>query len=227
MDSQTLVFIILFVAATAGFVLALVLNSRADLAEKEIFSAARQAGWKIGKKQFGGTSTPGIDWTLDINSEDSNNTLFWETKNASLKGGVLVIMPRMVLQVYGGKGSKMAFSLTGRGKNWLKPGIKTLQLAIEKSQAVDAGSKFFQQRYGSFSNLPETAEALLTPEIEAMLMDFPHQPGQPFTPLYVILNPNNLQVFAETSLQGMEAYTRMVNLGTAISIQVNTLQEPV
>lgn len=226
MDSQTIGFAILFIVVTAGFALLLVLNSRADLAEKETHTAARQAGWKTGKNQYSGSSSTGIDWVLNLNSEDSNDTLFWHTENACLKGGVLVILPRMVLQVFSGKSSKMAFSLTGRGRNWLKPGIKTLQLAIEKSQAVEAGSEDFQKRYCSYSNLPEAAVAILTPAVETLIMDFPVQPGQPFTPVYIVINASSLQVFAETTLQNIDAYTHMVNLGTAISVQVKSVQEP-
>lgn len=201
------------------------LNSRVDLAEKETLNAARQAGWKTGKQQFSGTSSPGLDWELNLSSEDSNNTLFWHTENARLKGGVLVVLPRMVLQVFSGKSSKMAFSLTGRGRNWLKPGIKTLQLAIEKSQVVEAGSEGFQRRYCSYSNLPEAAVAILTPAVETLIMGFPVQPGQPFTPVYIVMNAGSLQVFAETTLQNMDAYTHMVNLGTALSACINTFQE--
>ncbi len=225
MDSQTIVFIFLFLAVTAGFILLLALNSRVDHSEKEILNAARQSGWKVGKQQFSVTSSKGVEWTLETNNPGATNSLYWHSENVRLNGGVLVVVPRLMLQVFSGKSSKMAFRLTGSGRNWLRPGLKTLQLAIEKSQAVDAGSDRFQQRYCCFSNLPEVVKGILSPEVETLLMDFPAQPGQPFTPVYIILSASSLQVYAETSLQSMIAYTCLVDLGTALSTQVAAYQE--
>ena len=67
--------------------------------------------------------------------------------------------------------------------------------------------------------------AILTPAVETLIMGFPVQPGQPFTPVYIVMNAGSLQVFAETTLQNMDAYTHMVNLGTALSACINTFQE--
>ncbi len=226
MDPKTVVFAVLFLAVTAGFVLLLIMNSKSDQAEKAVLNAARQSGWKAGKQQFSGTSSTGIDWTLELSSGESNNSLYWHTGNVRLSGGVLVIVPRLVLQVFSGKSSKMAFRLTGIGRSWLKPGLKTMQLAIEKSQEVEAGSAGFQQRYCIFSNLPGSAAAILTPEAESLVMDFPAAPGQPFTPVYIILNASSLQLFAETALQNMEAFTHMVNLGTALGACIKEMQKP-
>lgn len=225
MDSQTIVFVFLFLAVTTGFVLLLALNSRADRAEKEILNAARQSGWKVGKQQFSGTGSTGAEWTLETNNPGATNSLYWHSENVRLNGGVLVVVPRLMLQVFSGKSSKMAFRLTGSGRSWLRPGLKTLQLAIEKSQAVDAGSERFQQRYCCFSNLPEVVKGILSPEVEALLMDFPAQPGQPFTPVYIVLSSSSLRVFAETSLQTMKAFTCLVDLGITLSAKVNTLQD--
>ncbi len=225
MDSQTIVFVFLFLAVTTGFVLLLALNSRADRAEKEILNAARQSGWKVGKQQFSGTDSTGAEWTLETNNPGATNSLYWHSENVRLNGGVLVVVPRLMLQVFSGKSSKMAFRLTGSGRSWLRPGLKTLQLAIEKSQAVDAGSERFQQRYCCFSNLPEVVKGILSPEVEALLMDFPAQPGQPFTPVYIVLSSSSLRVFAETSLQTMKAFTCLVDLGITLSAKVNTLQD--
>ena len=225
MDSQTIVFVFLFLAVTTGFVLLLALNSRADRAEKEILNAARQSGWKVGKQQFSGTGSTGAEWTLETNNPGATNSLYWHSENVRLNGGGLVVVPRLMLQVFSGKSSKMAFRLTGSGRSWLRPGLKTLQLAIEKSQAVDAGSERFQQRYCCFSNLPEVVKGILSPEVEALLMDFPAQPGQPFTPVYIVLSSSSLRVFAETSLQTMKAFTCLVDLGITLSAKVNTLQD--
>ncbi|HPC06290.1 MAG TPA: hypothetical protein PLI60_06175 [Anaerolineaceae bacterium] len=225
MDSQTIVFVFLFLAVTTGFVLLLALNSRADRVEKEILNAARQSGWKVGKQQFSGTGSTGAEWTLETNNPGATNSLYWHSENVRLNGGVLVVVPRLMLQVFSGKSSKMAFRLTGSGRSWLRPGLKTLQLAIEKSQAVDAGSERFQQRYCCFSNLPEVVKGILSPEVEALLMDFPAQPGQPFTPVYIVLSSSSLRVFAETSLQTMKAFTCLVDLGITLSAKVNTLQD--
>jgi len=225
LDSQTIVFVFLFLAVTTGFVLLLALNSRADRAEKEILNAARQSGWKVGKQQFSGTGSTGAEWTLETNNPGATNSLYWHSENVRLNGGVLVVVPRLMLQVFSGKSSKMAFRLTGSGRSWLRPGLKTLQLAIEKSQAVDAGSERFQQRYCCFSNLPEVVKGILSPEVEALLMDFPAQPGQPFTPVYIVLSSSSLRVFAETSLQTMKAFTCLVDLGITLSAKVNTLQD--
>ncbi|HQN04616.1 MAG TPA: hypothetical protein PK174_04285 [Anaerolineaceae bacterium] len=225
MDSQTIVFVFLFLAVTTGFVLLLALNSRADRVEKEILNAARQSGWKVGKQQFSGTGSTGAEWTLETNNPGATNSLYWHSENVRLNGGVLVVVPRLMLQVFSGKSSKMAFRLTGSGRSWLRPGLKTLQLAIEKSQAVDAVSERFQQRYCCFSNLPEVVKGILSPEVEALLMDFPAQPGQPFTPVYIVLSSSSLRVFAETSLQTMKAFTCLVDLGITLSAKVNTLQD--
>lgn len=225
MDSQTLVFIFLFLAVTAGFILLLALNSRVDHSQKEILNAARQSGWKVGKQQFSGTGSTGVEWTLETNNPGATNSLYWHSENVRLNGGVLVVVPRLMLQVFSGKSSKMAFRLTGSGRSWLRPGLRTLQLAIEKSQPVDAGSDRFQQRYCCFSNLPAVVQGILTPEVETLLLDFPAQPGQPFTPVYIVLSARSLQVFAETSLQSMEAYTCLVDLSTALSTQVAAIQE--
>jgi len=225
LDSQTIVFVFLFLAVTTGFVLLLALNSRADRVEKEILNAARQSGWKVGKQQFSGTGSTGAEWTLETNNPGATNSLYWHSENVRLNGGVLVVVPRLMLQVFSGKSSKMAFRLTGSGRSWLRPGLKTLQLAIEKSQAVDAGSERFQQRYCCFSNLPEVVKGILSPEVEALLMDFPAQPGQPFTPVYIVLSSSSLRVFAETSLQTMKAFTCLVDLGITLSAKVNTLQD--
>lgn len=225
MDTQTIVFIILFLVVAAGFILLLIMNSGADRNEKEILAAARRSGWKPGKQAFSGITDTGINWSLELSNEGQENSLFWHTEDIRLKGNLLAILPALVLPVLTGKSSKMAFRMTGRGKNWLKPGIKTLQLALERGGTVQAGSDRFRQRYSIYANNTDWAKSLLTPEVEALLMDFPVQAGQPFTPVYVLLNPTELQVFAETSDRNMEVYTHLVNLGAELSTRIQALQE--
>lgn len=218
---------VLVILVVAGFAAILLFNRRLSRLEQAVIEAARQAGWDVKDQQISGTNSNGISWNMDINGVGINSALYWRTEEVHLERGALVMLPRMALEIFQGEGSRLVFQLTSRGKNWLQKGMKPLKLALINGHEISAGSPEFHKRYGIFSTLQEMDEPFLSAELETMLLNFPNRPDQPGAPVYVFLDRNSLQIFAETAERSMDQFFHLEMLGsvlTGIALDLNLAQ---
>jgi hypothetical protein len=194
MDTWTILWIILVILVIGSFAILIIFNNKRSALEKGIKEAIGQAGWKIHDDLITGMDGNNHTWQISFSGEGINRALHWTTTSVHLRKGVLVIMPAASAEIFSGANRRLAYRLTGTGKNWLEDGMKTLQLATSRGKALKLGSDDFQKRFSIYGFQEGAVQGLITPEIEAMLANFPNMPGQPPAPVYVFVNRTSLQV---------------------------------
>jgi hypothetical protein len=225
MDTWTILWIILAILVTGSFAILIIFNNRRSAMEKGIKEAIGQAGWKIRDDLITGKDNYGNSWQMSFSGEGINRALHWTTTSVHLRKGAFVIMPAASAEIFTGANRRLAYRLTGTGKNWLEDGMKTLQLATSRGNALALGSDGFRKRFSVYGFNQGDVNGLITPEIETMLSNFPNLPGQPPAPVYVFVNRTSLQVYAETAEHSMDQFTHIVMLGNALSQKVAEIPE--